>query len=122
MYAKNRNTGGRPVKSIGEKLKYKVTVKLATADFYTLKAKTKMAGINQSEYIRACIRNSDVKPRLTTEQTAFLRQLCGMANNLNQIARKANSTGFSAAKTDCNRLAEYIDRLITQIRYDGKNQ
>lgn len=32
------NKGGRPPKSTTDKLKYRVTVKLATPDYYTLKA------------------------------------------------------------------------------------
>ena len=44
---KNRNRNGRPVKGLSEKKAYKVTVKMATEEFYTLKAKAKFAGINR---------------------------------------------------------------------------
>ena len=33
------NKGGRPVKGVTEKLKYRVTVKMATEDYYLLKSK-----------------------------------------------------------------------------------
>ena len=33
------NRGGRPPKSTTDKLKYRVTVKLATPDYYTLKSR-----------------------------------------------------------------------------------
>ena len=36
------NKGGRPVKGVTEKLKYRVTVKMATEDYYLLKSKVKV--------------------------------------------------------------------------------
>ena len=49
------NKGGRPVKGATEKLKYRVTVKMATEDYYLLKSKAKSAGVSASEFIRGCI-------------------------------------------------------------------
>ena len=37
--------GGRPTKGVAEKKKYRITVKLTTEDYYTLKGKAKSAGI-----------------------------------------------------------------------------
>ena len=48
------NKGGRPPKSTTDKLKYRVTVKLATPDYYTLKSRARSAGISASEYLREC--------------------------------------------------------------------
>lgn len=45
----------------------------------------------------------------------LLRQLAGMANNLNQLARKANSAGYVQAAAECIALIEKIDTLIDQI-------
>lgn len=86
----NRNTNGRPPKRPVEKKKYKVTLKMATEEFYSLKAKARLAGITRSEYIRRCIAASIVRQRLSPELMNHLRQLSGMANNVNQIAHKAN--------------------------------
>ena len=49
------NKGGCPVKEATEKLKYRVTVKMATEDYYLLKSKAKSAGVSASEFIRGCI-------------------------------------------------------------------
>lgn len=75
---RNRNTNGRPIKSPSEKKAYKVTVKMATEDYYTLKAKANFAGMNHSEFIRRSIRSSLVKQQLTPELMGYIRQLCGM--------------------------------------------
>src|SRR5690554_7505975 len=48
---KNRNVNGRPTKKPSEKKTYKKTEKMATEDYYSLKAKAGLAGINGSEFI-----------------------------------------------------------------------
>lgn len=80
------NKGDRPPKSTTDKLKYRVTVKLATPDYYTLKSRARSAGISASEYLRECFRKGYVRQRLTAEHSDYIRKLCGMANNLNQLA------------------------------------
>lgn len=110
------NKGGRPVKNAAEKLKYCITVKMATADYYLLKSKAKSAGISPSEFIRGCIRNGEVKERLTKEHCDYIRKLCGMANNLNQLTRKANAEGYTSVFVPCRTLMIEIDNLVNRIR------
>lgn len=110
------NKSGRPVKNAAEKLKYRITVKMATADYYLLKSKAKSAGISPSEFIRSCIRNGEVRERLTKEYCDHIRKLCGMANNLNQLARKANADGYASVFVSCRTLMIEIDNLVNRIR------
>lgn len=110
------NKGGRPVKNAAEKLKYRITVKMATADYYLLKSKAKSAGVSPSEFIRGCVRNGEVKERLTKEHCDHIRKLCGMANNLNQLARKANAEGYTSVFVPCRTLMIEIDNLVNRIR------
>ena len=104
---KKNPKGGRPPKSASEKLKERLTVKMAAADYYALRGKARAAGLTWAEYARTAL--------LTAEQMTLLRQLAGMANNLNQLARKANSAGYVQAATECTALIEKIDTLIDQI-------
>jgi len=112
---KKRNKGGRPKKGATEKLKYRVAVKLATADYYRLLTRAHEAGVSPSEYMRECFRNGHVKERLSEEHAGYIRQLCGMANNLNQLAHKANTGGFSEARWDCKVVVARIHELISKI-------
>ena len=116
---KNRNRNGRPVKGLSEKKAYKVTVKMATEEFYTLKAKAKFAGINRCEFIRRCIHSSAVQQRLTPELMKHIRQLCGMVNNVNQIARTANASGYIDVHLRCLEMNERLRKIIKCIEYDG---
>ena len=88
---KNRASckGGRPTKKLSEKRKYRITVKMATEEYYSLKSKAKSAGVSASEIVRMAMNECQVKERLNTEQVDYIRKLCGMANNLNHI-RKMN--------------------------------
>lgn len=115
---KNRNTNGRPVKQAAEKKKYKVTLKMATEEYYSLKAKARSAGITRSEYIRRCIASSIVKQRLSPEQMNEIRQLTGIANNVNQIAHKAHAAGCVHVHKDNLALNERLDNLIKRIEDD----
>lgn len=115
MEHKDRNKGGRPKKEATEKLKYRVAVKMATADYYRLLTRSHDAGVSPSEYIRECLRNGHVKERLSEEHADFVRKLCGMANNLNQLAHKANAGGFCDERWDCKVAVARIHELLTKI-------
>ncbi len=109
------NKGGRPRKLDGEKMKYKVTVKMSTVEYYSLIGKSKEAGISQSEFVRQSIMNTTIVQRLTPELNAEIRKLSGMANNLNQIARKANALGYDHIRSEYLFLARKIDRIINKM-------
>ena len=115
---KNRNAGGRPAKEPAEKKGFKITVKMATDEYGSLKAKAHEAGINQSEYIRQCIQASIVNQRITPELMNHIRQLSGMANNINQIAHKANAAGYPVVHKHCLFLSGKLDDVISKIEDD----
>ena len=112
---KERNRGGRPRKEAIEKLKYRVAVKMPAPDYFRLLTQAHQTGVSPSEYMRECFRNGFVKERLSEEHTGYVRQLCGMANNLNQLARKANTGGFSEVRWDCKVAVARIHELISRI-------
>jgi hypothetical protein len=115
---KNRNTCGRPAKEPAEKKGYKITVKMAENEYGSLKTKALEARINQSEYIRQCIQSSMVKQRITPELVNYLRQLSGMANNINQIAHKANAAGYPGVHKHCLLMIGKLDDIINKIEDD----
>lgn len=115
---KNRNTGGRPAKGPAEKKGNKVTIKMAMDEYGSLKTKAHEAGINQSEYIRQCIQVSIVRQRITPELMNHIRQLSGMANNINQIAHKANAAGYPGVHKHCLYMNERLDNVISKIEDD----
>jgi len=108
--------GGRPTKGVAEKKKYRITVKLNTQDYYTLKSKAKNAGVTMSEFVRKVLDKGNVIERLTVEQAGFIRKLCGMANNLNQLAHSANAEGFHVIAPFHKTIIGKIDEILNLIR------
>ena len=106
---------GRPKLSDAEKLKYRIAVKFCTKDFYELKAKANRAGMSYSEFARLAIIGCEIRERLTPKQMDCIRKISGMANNLNQIARKANAAGYTNARTEYLYLAPEIDKILNKI-------
>ena len=116
MVKSEYNKGGRPAKGAAEKKKYRITVKLTTEDYYTLKGKAKNAGTSMSEFVRKVLAKGVVIERLTIEQADFIRKLRGMANNLNQLAHCANAEGFHAVAPFHKIIISKIDEILNLIR------
>ena len=51
----DKNKGGRPAKGLSEKRKYRITVKMATGEYYALKSKARKAGVSASEMVRQAV-------------------------------------------------------------------
>ena len=75
-----------------------------------LKSKSKKAGLNESEFLRSCIKGYKIKEQPTKEIIEFTRNISGIANNINQIARAVNTTKY-VRDTDL----EYIKNIIPQF-------
>ena len=56
-----------------------------------LKRKSKEAGLTEAEFIRSLIKGYRIKAQPTEEIKNFQRELYGIANNINQLTRIANS-------------------------------
>ena len=56
-----------------------------------LKRKAKEAGLTEAEFIRSLIKGYRIKAQPTEEIKNFQRELYGIANNINQLTRIANS-------------------------------
>lgn len=112
---KAKKIGGRPTKTETQKRKYQLNIKLTTAENLRLKANAKIAGVTPGECARQAITKGVIHQRFTTETLALIRQLCGMANNLNQIARKANAAGYRDARSEYLTIADRIDNLLNEL-------
>ena len=59
-----------------------------------LKLKSKKSGLNESEFLRSCIKGYKIKEQPAKEIAEFTKQISGIANNINQIAKVVNTTGY----------------------------
>lgn len=107
--------GGRPVKEDIEKRRYRVNLMLNTEEYLTLASKAGEACLSFKDYLRSIIPKTEIRQHLSTETMGLIRQLAGMANNLNQIAHRANAAGYRDARTEYLFLAEKIDNLLNEL-------
>ena len=76
-----------------------------------LKRKSKEAGLSESEFIRSLIKGYRIKEQPNEIILKFMRQLYGIANNINQIARDTNSFGMVRPE-DYEYIKEEISNFI----------
>ena len=80
-----------------------------------LKYKSKKSGLNESEFLRSCIKGYKVKEQPTKEIREFLKQISGIANNVNQIALRVNVNG-DIQTDDIKYLNENINQFILDFQ------
>ena len=111
-----KNKGGRPTKTLSEKRKYQVLLRLNTMEYYTLLGKAREASISRTEFLRQLITNAEVKSRIKPEEMQLIRTVSGMANNLNQIAHRLNAFGISSLNEELNALKQLIHELMKRLK------
>ena len=72
----------------------RVSLRLDSAEYAHLKRLSADTGLKMEPVIRRLIVSTELRPRPPGELTELLRQLSGMAVNINQIAKVANASGF----------------------------
>ena len=72
----------------------KISVRLNEQEHEHLKKQAMIAGRPIEPFIRALITGVELNPRPPGELTELLRQMSGVAVNINQVARVANASGF----------------------------
>lgn len=101
-----------------DKKVYKVSFKLSETELLKLESDAKKAGKNRSEYLRELVKNSKgVDTTFAADRSSFIRQITGIATNVNQIAKVVNTQGF-AYSSDINgikRDLEEIRRLMQEV-------
>ena len=92
-------------------------------EFNTIYQRMAEAGItNAGAYVRKMtlngyVLNVDLAP---VRELVALQRRC--SNNLNQIARRANTEGYINARSEYLYLADKIDNVIEMIEDDGKDR
>ena len=107
-----RHKGGRPALPKARRRSKYVTVKFSKIDYETLRVRCRKTNRRLSEYIRESALQSEVVMPHTTESASLYRDLAGMANNLNQLARLSHQTSLyhTSRKVD-----EALDKMLAII-------
>ena len=72
----------------------RISLRLDSAEYEHLKQLSADTGLKMEPVLRRLIVGAELRPRPPDELPELLRQLSGMAVNINQIAKVANACGF----------------------------
>lgn len=108
--------GNRKYRS--DKKVYKVSFKLSETELLKLESDARKVGKNRSEYLRELVKNSKgVDTTFASDRSSFIRQITGIATNVNQIAKVVNTQSFAYSSdiTGLKRDLEEIKRLTQEV-------
>ena len=93
----------------------KITFRLKAKEQQQLKKNVKRAGLSQETYIRRLIEGYVPKELPPIDYHAMMRELNAIGNSMNQIAARANATGFFLAD-EYARNADELRRALLEIQ------
>ena len=114
--------GGRQAKKRTDKQKKVVSTKLTELQYYAIRKRAGEAGLHISEYVRQAVVSAEVMPRLNRQDADTIRKLAGEANNINQLAHRANAGGFALVAVELLKLKDRIVEIINHLSDDWKNK
>lgn len=109
-----RHAGGRPNKPI--KRTIIKGIRFTTEEYLNIKANARKAGKTITTYIRQASLQQQIQVTLNGEERQYVRQLIGMANNLNQLTKKAHQQDLLELMLELNYYKNAIDNLLQQIQ------
>ena len=101
-----------------------ITIRMTEEEYALLCSKLKQTGVSQQAYIISAIKNVSVIPsdqlavmkEISATFSSLEQQLRGMATNINQMARIANSRNYAPGM----RVLEKLSREIKGYRKDSE--
>ena len=116
-----RHKGGRPALPKARRRSKSVTVKFSKIDYETLRVRCRKANRRLAEYIRESALQSEVVMPHTAENASLYRDLAGMANNLNQLARLSHQTSLYHTSRKVDEALDKVLAIISEYR-QGKER
>jgi|SRR5690606_9501540 len=107
---------GRPKKAITRSVS--LVVRITPTERLAIAGKAKNAGMRISDWFRQSAKVAVIRPRLSKEETGYLRTLSGMANNLNQLTKLAHTGGLVTIMADLRKSLATVEALMERIGRD----
>lgn len=111
---------GRPQVSTLKRLTKSVTVKFSKPDYEMLRHRSKNANRTLAEYIRDAAFDTRIAPKHSAEDAAAIRNLTGMANNLNQLTKLSHQTGFYRTKNIVMEVLEKLKSIMSDYKAEER--
>ncbi|MDR0332368.1 MAG: MobC family plasmid mobilization relaxosome protein [Dysgonamonadaceae bacterium] len=118
---KNKRKGGRPKKEDSERKTEMINVRVSETEHYIIKRRAALAELTVSAYSHAAILQSKIVEPMKKEDMDLLRKLSGEANNLNQLAHRANSYQMPYLEKEIRSALNLLTEIIEKLSDDWKN-
>ena len=117
----NKHKGGRPKKSISERKSRIIQIRVSETEYYAIKHRASVAGLTVSTYSHSALLDSKIVEPMKREDMDLLRKLSGEANNLNQLAHRANSFQMPYMEKEIRSTLNLFTGIIENLSNDWKN-
>ena len=92
-----------------------VSARITDVEYQALQKRRKDAGVSMSRYVRSALLSAKVVQRISRTDAEVLRKLAGEANNINQLARRANAGGFAKVASELMMLKRQVVQIINSM-------
>ena len=113
---KEKKLGGRPKLASYQKRTKCFRVMFTENDYIYIQSKAEQAGLSVNEFCHQAAMDCLVCQRISPEMVSAIRDLSGIANNVNQIAHQMHTYGLETVKQQCFSIISEISRIITQVK------
>ena len=107
---------GRTTKKRGVKRQVVTAVRFTKTEYFVVKQKALKAGLGVTVYVRSMALNGKVSAKMNEEERQFVRDLVGMSNNINQLAKKAHQEGLLKALLLFETYRDQLDFLLQKMK------
>ena len=118
---KDKRKGGRPKKGISQRKTRMVSIRFSEPEYYAVKCRASLAGLTVSAYSHAAILESKIVEPVKKGDMDLFRKLSGEANNLNQLAHKANSFQMPYIENEIRDTLNLLTGIIEKLSDDWIN-
>ena len=111
-----KKAGGRPKLAEYQKRTKSCQVMFNESDYIYVMDKAQRCGLTISEYCHQAAMDGSIKERINSEHAALIRDIAGVANNINQIAHKMHSFGLEETYHSCQEIINVLLNLINESK------
>lgn len=100
-----------------QKKRTQINVRLDELELEKVKYSADVLGLSVGQYVKQVLTKSPlIEPKFSPDfQKTAIRQLVGMANNLNQLTRLAHINGTTSTQQAIDQLRKEVDLLWQQL-------
>ncbi|MFT0467069.1 MULTISPECIES: MobC family plasmid mobilization relaxosome protein [Bacteroides] len=113
---KEKKLGGRPKLANYQKRTKCFRVMFTENDYIYIQSKAEQAGLSVNEFCHQAAMDCQVCQRISPEMASAIRDLSGIANNVNQMAHQMHTYGLESVKQQCFSIISEVSRIITQVK------